>query len=332
MKKLQKPKTLRVLCVVFRSLKKTRKSVCASFTTVCNSLLTYTTYKPSHHNHSITPLSNHHTIIILKSIELRNIYLCNKTRNVCVCEYNDDDDDILRRCVVSAFLVFFSRMISFAFCSQIPRHSLAERKKKKRKNSPLLQKKKPLVVVLWKEEISRRDFLFLFFRRRQKKKINSRQKNHHLQKRTNALWKNTDTHTLKTRERKRRRFFLLWYILVVCLFCVQILFARTRERKREDILVSRLWEKRERPSRFVQERRRHSHHHVFSGSISALDDDDDCTTEKNDSIIIIIITIGRLFFRFFSTPRRKSEKEFDDDFKKIQERSRDGFFFFWWWK
>ena len=36
---------------------------------------TYTTYKPSHHNHSIIPLSNHHTIIILKSIELRNIYV-----------------------------------------------------------------------------------------------------------------------------------------------------------------------------------------------------------------------------------------------------------------
>ena len=75
MKKLQKPKTYRVLCVVFRSLKKTRKSMCASFTTVCNSSLTYTTCKPSHHNHSIIPLSNHHTIIILKSFELRNIYI-----------------------------------------------------------------------------------------------------------------------------------------------------------------------------------------------------------------------------------------------------------------
>ena len=35
--------------------------------------LKYTTYKPSHRSHTITPLSNHHTIIILKSIELRNI-------------------------------------------------------------------------------------------------------------------------------------------------------------------------------------------------------------------------------------------------------------------
>ena len=36
---------------------------------------TYTTYKPSHHNHSIIPLSNHHTIIIPKSHNLRNIYI-----------------------------------------------------------------------------------------------------------------------------------------------------------------------------------------------------------------------------------------------------------------
>ena len=62
-----------VLCVIFRSLKKTRKSVCASFTTVCNSSLTHTTYKPSHRSHTIIPLSNHHTKIIPKSIELRNI-------------------------------------------------------------------------------------------------------------------------------------------------------------------------------------------------------------------------------------------------------------------
>ena len=61
-----------MLCVVFRSLKKTRKSVCASFTTVCNSSLTYTTYKPSHRSHTIIPLSNHHTIIIPKSLNLRN--------------------------------------------------------------------------------------------------------------------------------------------------------------------------------------------------------------------------------------------------------------------
>ena len=51
-----------------------REKVCVSFfTTVCNSSLTYTTYKPSHRSHTIIPLSNHHTIIILNSHNLRNI-------------------------------------------------------------------------------------------------------------------------------------------------------------------------------------------------------------------------------------------------------------------
>ena len=64
--------------MVFWSLKKTRKSVCTLFTTVCNSSLTYSTYKPSHRSHSIIPLSNHHTKIIPKSHNLRNIclYVC----------------------------------------------------------------------------------------------------------------------------------------------------------------------------------------------------------------------------------------------------------------
>ena len=60
--------------MVFRSLKKTRKNVCVFFTTVCISSNTNTTSKPSHHNHSIIPLSNHHTKIIPKSIELIYIY------------------------------------------------------------------------------------------------------------------------------------------------------------------------------------------------------------------------------------------------------------------
>ena len=62
-----------VLCVIFRSLKKTRKK-CVYFVHNCLQFhFTYTTYKPSHHNHSIIPLSNHHTIIIPKSHNLRNI-------------------------------------------------------------------------------------------------------------------------------------------------------------------------------------------------------------------------------------------------------------------
>jgi len=65
--------------MVFRSLKKTRKK-CVYFVHNCLQFLqlfsfAYTTSKPSHHNHSIIPLSNHHTIIIPKSHNLRNIYL-----------------------------------------------------------------------------------------------------------------------------------------------------------------------------------------------------------------------------------------------------------------
>ena len=65
--------------------------MCAPFTTVCNSSLTHTTYKPSHRSHTIIPLSNHHTIIILKSFELRNIYKRGRVARVarkkkwCVC-------------------------------------------------------------------------------------------------------------------------------------------------------------------------------------------------------------------------------------------------------
>ena len=98
-----------VLCVIFRSLKKTRKSVCASFTTVCNSSLTHTTYKPSHHNHSIIPLSNHHTIIIPKSHNLRNIYIY----NVCVFfratknEWREECDIWCLLCVVEWNKFFF---------------------------------------------------------------------------------------------------------------------------------------------------------------------------------------------------------------------------------
>ena len=68
-----------VLCVVFRSLKfEENEKKCVYFVHNCLQFLqlysfTYTTYKPSHRSHTIIPLSNHHTIIILKSIELRNI-------------------------------------------------------------------------------------------------------------------------------------------------------------------------------------------------------------------------------------------------------------------
>ena len=54
------------------------------FTFLCNffDLYAFTTFTnktitPSHRSHTITPLSNQHTIIIPKSIELRNIYNIN---------------------------------------------------------------------------------------------------------------------------------------------------------------------------------------------------------------------------------------------------------------
>ena len=78
MKKLQKPKNFKsALCGISEFEENEKK--CVYFVHNCLQFLqlysfTYTTYKPSHHNHSIIPLSNHHTIIILKSIELRNIY------------------------------------------------------------------------------------------------------------------------------------------------------------------------------------------------------------------------------------------------------------------
>ena len=53
------------------------------FKNACNSSLTYTTYKPSHRSHTIIPLSNHHTITILKSIELRNIYFETVIEDTC---------------------------------------------------------------------------------------------------------------------------------------------------------------------------------------------------------------------------------------------------------
>ena len=55
MKSCKNRKLKEVLCVVFRSLKKTRKSVCASFTPVYN----FFGCTPSHTQHT-----NHHTTII----------------------------------------------------------------------------------------------------------------------------------------------------------------------------------------------------------------------------------------------------------------------------
>ena len=106
------------------------------------------------------------------------------------------------------------------------------------------------VVLLIKEEISRRrDFLFLFFfeHKEGKKKIHSRQKESFhllLQKRARALkeHRHTHAHTKPEREREKDDAFFFFSDIVVCLFCVRIICEvhRERERKREDILSSRL--------------------------------------------------------------------------------------------
>ena len=69
------------LCGISEFEENEKKCVCFLYT--CLQFLrlysfTYTTYKPSHHNHSIIPLSNHHTKIKLKSHNLRNIYIYNR--------------------------------------------------------------------------------------------------------------------------------------------------------------------------------------------------------------------------------------------------------------
>ena len=137
----------------------------------------------------------------------------------------------MRRCVVSAFLVFFSRIRFFCFFSQ--EHFCTSQKNtltKKRESSSFG------VVLLIKEEISRRrDFLFLFFfEQGGKKKIHSRQESFHLlQKRARALKEHRHTRAHKTREREKDDAFFFFSDIVVCLFCVRIICEDHRERERE---------------------------------------------------------------------------------------------------
>ena len=176
---------------------------------------------------------------------------------------------ILRRCVVSAFLVFFSR-IRLSFCisqknttkkrdsssssssSNASSFSCKRTKEKKKKIS--LARKNPLVVLLIKdkEEISRRrDFLFLFFfEQGGKKKIHSRQESFHLlQKRARALKEHRHTRAHKTREREKDDAFFFFSDIVVCLFCVRIICEDHREREREKTFYHLASDKREREQR-----------------------------------------------------------------------------------
>ena len=164
----------------------------------------------------------------------------------------------MRRCVVSAFLVFFSRIRFFCFFSQ--EHFCTSQKNtltKKRESSSFG------VVLLIKEEISRRrDFLFLFFfeHKEGKKKIHSRQKEsfHLLQKRARALKEHRHTRAQNQREREKDDAFFFFSDIVVCLFCVRIICEVHREREREKTFYHLASDKREREnSEIRKERRRH---------------------------------------------------------------------------
>ena len=118
---------------------------------------------------------------------------------------------ISRRCVVSAFLVFFSRI---RFASSRRTRTLLHQSEKH-------FDKKERILVIWGGAFNKRrdfettrfSFSFLLRTRSRKKKIHSRQKEsfHLLQKRARALkeHRHTRAHKTRERERKRRRFFLL---------------------------------------------------------------------------------------------------------------------------
>ena len=94
-------------------------------------------------------------------------------------------------------------------------------------------------------ETTRFSFSFLLRTQGGKKKIHSRQKEsfHLLQKRARALkeHRHTHAHTKPEREREKDDAFFFFSDIVVCLFCVRIICeVPQRERKREDILSSRL--------------------------------------------------------------------------------------------
>ena len=91
---------------------------CAYFVHNCLQFLqlysfTYTTYKPSHRSHTIIPLSNHHTIIILKSHIFRNIYIIKQVKSGIVMEW--EGSAFVRR---SGFSVFENSLLSLLFCKK----------------------------------------------------------------------------------------------------------------------------------------------------------------------------------------------------------------------
>ena len=147
-------------------------------------------------------------------------------------------------------IFFFFFFFFFKFLEFVLLHERTKDKKRKKKKSLHLLQGGGAFFKRRRDFETRFSFSFLSRRKHRggKKKINSRQKNHHLQKRTNARFERTQTHAHahKTREREREKdddaFFFsdINTLAVVCLFILCSYFARTTERKREDVLVSRL--------------------------------------------------------------------------------------------
>ena len=155
----------------------------------------------------------------------------------------------MRRCVVSAFLVFFSR-IKVCFFSQ--EHFCTSQKNtltKKRESSSFggaFNKRQRRDF-----ETTRFSFSFLLRTTRREKKIHSRQKESFhllLQKRARALKEHRHTHAhTKPRERERKKddAFFFFSDRVVCLFCVRIICEDHREREREKTFYHLASDKRE---------------------------------------------------------------------------------------
>jgi hypothetical protein len=99
------------LCGISEFEENEKKCVCLLYNCLQFFTHTHTTYKTSHRNHTIIPLSNQHTIIILNSHNLRNI---------CSCFLNEllfSTTSSISRCYY--LLLVFSFSASFCFIRSI---------------------------------------------------------------------------------------------------------------------------------------------------------------------------------------------------------------------
>ena len=168
---------------------------------------------------------------------------------------------ISRRCVVSAFLVFFSRI---RFASSRRTRTLLHQSEKH-------FDKKERILVIWGGAFNkRRDFettrfSFSFLLRTQeegKKDTFETKRIISSSSEESARFERTQTHTRahKTREREREKddAFFFFSDIVVCLFCVRIICEDHREREREKTFYHLASDKRERENiEIIKERRRH---------------------------------------------------------------------------